>query len=231
MKKASICFSEAQHAWALWNQTPYAARYELLSSVATELALENFKVPLAFHHKHSAQLLTEPELMPGPTGETNELYTAGRGVALIMADKSVDLGCAKALYAQLAVALMSGNCVLLCVQDSELAQQVLTLIDNLPLPSGVLSLVEYDQYAQLLDSDVRVVCVLGQEVLVQSVNRNLAGKAGAIAPLVAEIDLYQMPVAQDPKLALRYITERTRTINITAVGGNATLLELGSAEH
>ncbi|MCP3702611.1 MAG: 1-pyrroline-5-carboxylate dehydrogenase, partial [Alteromonas sp.] len=27
------------------------------------------------------------------------------------------------------------------------------------------------------------------------------------------------------------ITERTRTINITAVGGNATLLELGSEAH
>lgn len=231
MKRASICFSEAQQAWAHWNQTAYATRYELLSSVATKLALDNLKIPLAFHHKHSAQLLTEPELMPGPTGETNELYTTGRGVALVMADKSVDIGCAKALYAQLSVALISGNCVLLCVQDSELAQQVLTLIDNLSLPSGVLSLVEYDQYSQLLDSDVRVACVLGEEELVKSVNRSFAAKTGAIAPLVAESDLYNMPVAQDPKLALRYITERTRTINITAVGGNATLLELGSAEH
>ncbi|GEA52178.1 1-pyrroline-5-carboxylate dehydrogenase [Vibrio inusitatus NBRC 102082] len=231
MKKASICFSEAQHAWALWNQTAYATRYELLCSVATKLKLDNFKAPLAFHHKHSAQLLSEPELMPGPTGETNELYTAGRGVALIIADKSVELGCAKALYAQLAVALLSGNCVLLCVQDSELANEVLTLIENLSLPLGVISLVEYDQFSQLLDSDVRVVCVLGEEELVKSVNRSLAGKPGAIAPLVTEVDLHRMPVAQDPKLALRYITERTRTINITAVGGNATLLELGSAEH
>ncbi|OBT16991.1 hypothetical protein A9264_09695 [Vibrio sp. UCD-FRSSP16_10] len=231
MKNASICFSEAQQAWSLWNQVPYANRHQSLLAASDALAIESFTLPLTFHHKHCHQLLTEPELMPGPTGETNELYTAGRGVAMIVADRLVDIHAAKALYAQLVVGLLSGNCVIMCVQDSELAKQVLTVIDALKLPSGVLSLVEYDQYAQLLESDIRIVSIIADASLVKEINRNLAKKSGAIAPLIAEVELAKMPVSQDPMLVLRYITERTRTINITAVGGNATLLELGSAEH
>ncbi|GAD80098.1 hypothetical protein [Vibrio ezurae] len=231
MKNASICFSEAQQAWSLWNQVPYATRYELLISATKDSTLNDFKQPLEFHHKHSAELLCDPVFMPGPTGETNELYTAGRGVSLIIADRTVDVQVGKAFYAQLSVSLLAGNCVILCVQDSELAQQVLMLIERLALPKGVLSFVEYDQYVQLLESDIRIATVLGDEVFVKEINRCLARKSGAIAPLIAEVELAKMPVAQDPKLVLRYITERTRTINITAVGGNATLLELGSAEH
>ncbi|MCO4788283.1 1-pyrroline-5-carboxylate dehydrogenase, partial [Vibrio cholerae] len=53
----------------------------------------------------------------------------------------------------------------------------------------------------------------------------------AIVSLVSETDLLTLPVAHDPHLSLRFITERTRTINITAVGGNATLLELGVDTH
>ena len=34
-----------------------------------------------------------------------------------------------------------------------------------------------------------------------------------------------------PHYLLRFITERTRTDNTTAVGGNATLLELGAKEE
>ncbi|CAM2914766.1 hypothetical protein [Vibrio rarus] len=231
MKNASICFSEAQQAWALWNLVPYATRYQYIETATNQLPLQGVKKPLAFHHKHCAQLLSESQLMPGPTGETNELYTAGRGVALIIADRSVDLEVANAFYAQLLVALLSGNTVLVCVQDSELALQTQALIAALSLPVGVLNLIEYDQYPQLLANDIRVTAVVGELGIVQQVNRALAVKSGAICPLIMETQLSKMPVAQDPKLVLRYITERTCSTNITAVGGNATLLELGSAQH
>lgn len=231
MKSASIRFSEAQQVWAAWNQVPFATRLELVESAASKLALTELTKPLAFHKAHCEQLLSEPELMPGPTGETNELYTAGRGVALIIADDSLTIDNAMAFYAQLSVALLAGNTLLVCVQDSEVAKQVQTLIEKAAFPTGVLSLVEYDQYAQVLENEVRVVTAIAEDKLVQGINRQLAEKRGVIAPLVVETDLKRMPVALDPRLALRYITERTRTINITAVGGNATLLELGAAEH
>ncbi|MFA0070912.1 1-pyrroline-5-carboxylate dehydrogenase, partial [Vibrio breoganii] len=71
----------------------------------------------------------------------------------------------------------------------------------------------------------------GNSQTAQAINLQLAKRDGAIVGLVAETDLATMNVANDPHLSLRFITERTRTINITAVGGNATLLELGSEAH
>ncbi|WP_305846204.1 hypothetical protein [Photobacterium kishitanii] len=60
--------------------------------------------------------------------------------------------------------------------------------------------------------------------------RQLAQREGVLAQLVAELDGELVPVIGSQHYCLRFITERTRTINITAVGGNATLLELGCGE-
>ena len=89
----------------------------------------------------------------------------------------------------------------------------------------------YDAAKQLLSGDVRSVGYVGNSQTAQAINLQLAKRDGAIVSLVAETDLTAMHVAHDPHLSLRFITERTRTINITAVGGNATLLELGSEAH
>jgi len=35
----------------------------------------------------------------------------------------------------------------------------------------------------------------------------------------------------DPYLIYRFIIEKTRSINVTAVGGNASLLALGNGDH
>ncbi len=82
-----------------------------------------------------------------------------------------------------------------------------------------------------LEEDIRNFAFVGSEQDVLGYNKKLALRSGAITALVSETDLEALPQSQDPKLVLRFITERTRTINITAVGGNATLLELGSDGH
>jgi delta 1-pyrroline-5-carboxylate dehydrogenase len=64
----------------------------------------------------------------------------------------------------------------------------------------------------------------------QRFNQLLAEREGQLAQLIYEGDLQAYSLLSEPTLCLRFITERTRTINITAVGGNASLLELGSAE-
>ena len=40
--------------------------------------------------EQAAALLSEQHLMAGPTGETNELYAAGRGGALVIGDDCQD---------------------------------------------------------------------------------------------------------------------------------------------
>ena len=55
----------------------------------------------------------------GPTGETNELYIYGRGVALIIQDDDSVL-LQKAVIAQLTAALVAGNSAVYCSDDAEL---------------------------------------------------------------------------------------------------------------
>ena len=92
-------------------------------------------------------------------------------------------------------------------------------------------MLPFDSYASLLEQDVRVVGYVGNPATEHNINLQLAKREGAICQLVSETDLSTMQIAHDPLLSLRFITERTRTINITAVGGNATLLELGNDKH
>lgn len=99
------------------------------------------------------------------------------------------------------------------------------------LPANLLQFASFDAYHQLIESDVRCVGYVGNPSVEATLNRQLAKRTGAIVSLVSETDLLTLPVAHDPHLSLRFITERTRTINITAVGGNATLLELGVDTH
>ncbi|CAM3827679.1 1-pyrroline-5-carboxylate dehydrogenase [Vibrio aquimaris] len=225
-------FSDAYAAWENWNLTSFEIRSEYV--LGFKQALQGVEPALAavidYHYQHSAQLLSKTHEMPGPTGETNELYTAGRGVALIIQDH-VSQSAQQAAIAQLTCALLAGNSVIVCSDDIDLIKALETTAKSASLPINLLQFASLDAYHQLLESDVRSVGYIGNQEVERNINRQLAKRTGAIVGLVSETDVELIPVAHDPHLSLRFITERTRTINITAVGGNATLLELGSETH
>jgi delta 1-pyrroline-5-carboxylate dehydrogenase len=128
-------------------------------------------------------------------------------------------------------ALIAGNSVVICSDNTEFNQLVNHAVASATFPSNLVQVVAYDASSPLLDSDVRSVGYVGYSQVEHALNLQLAKRDGAIVGLVSETDLESPTVAHDPHLSLRFITERTRTINITAVGGNATLLELGSDAH
>ena len=151
-------------------------------------------------------------------------------MALIIQDESSE-SAQQATIAQGTAALVAGNSVILCSDDTQLTQNLEAAYTQSSLPMNLLQFASLDAYHQLLESDVRSVGYIGNQEVEQTVNRQLSKRTGAIVGLVSETDVVAIPVAHDPHLSLRFITERTRTINITAVGGNATLLELGSEAH
>lgn len=180
---------------------------------------------MSYHLERASALLAESHQLVGPTGETNELYTAGRGVALIIQGDMSEQA-QKAALAQVTAALIAGNSVVFCSDDADFSRQLETAYMQSSLPMNLLQFAPLDAYQQLLESDVRSVGYVGTTEVERNINRQLAKREGAIVSLVSETDFAATPVAHDPHLSLRFITERTRTINITAVGGNATLLEL-----
>ena len=225
-------FSDAFSAWENWNLTNFDSKSECL--LAFKQALQQVKPELAsvvsYHIDQASALIADTHHLVGPTGETNELYTAGRGVALVIQD-DVQEQAKLSVVAQLTAALIAGNSVILCSDDAELCQVLEAAYVQSSLPTHLVQFAAYDAYHQLLESDVRSIGYVGNPEVERTINRQLAKRSGAIVSLTSETDLVSIPVAHDPHLALRFITERTRTINITAVGGNATLLELGSEAH
>ncbi|MDA9556535.1 1-pyrroline-5-carboxylate dehydrogenase [Vibrio sp.] len=225
-------FSDAYSSWENWNLTDFNSRKEAVLSFSNALQNTNpaFASVFAYHLSSAEEVIAEPKLMPGPTGETNELYTAGRGVSLLIQD-SIDAKSELAIIAQLTVALIAGNAVILASDDRELVSAIEDAFSHSMLPINLLQFAPLESAITLIQTDVRNVGFVGSKAQEIVVNREIAKRTGAIVGIVSETDLDMIPQAHDPRLVLRFITERTRTINITAVGGNATLLELGSGEH
>lgn len=225
-------FSDAFSAWENWNLTDFDSKSEYVLTLkhSLEQTTPELAAVVAFHLHHASTLLSGVHNLVGPTGETNELYSAGRGVALIIQGEHST--CAKqAVIAQLTAALCAGNSVILCSDDEALSSVLVAMLDPSSSVANLVQVTSYDAHQQLLESDVRTVGYVGEEQTERHLNQQLAQRQGAIVSFISETDLTAIPNAHDPHLSLRFITERTRTINITAVGGNATLLELGNDTH
>ena len=177
-----------------------------------------------------AAFVAETQSLPGPTGETNELYAQGRGVSVLLADSKQE-NTRKAVSAMLAALLAAGNSVIVCTDDSAVTDLISTLSQSAILPQGVLQFIAKESYSELLQQDIRNFAFIGEKQTTHELNKMLATRPYTITTLVAETDLQSLPYSRDPMLVLRFITERVRTINITAIGGNAMLLELGNDSH
>ncbi len=219
-------FEHAFDAWQQWNLTDADKRAEILTDSITCLA-DNLKAAARFQLEHGLKIASKVHQLTGPTGETNELYSSGRGVA-VLAIESHAANAMMASIAMLYALLIAGNSVVVCCDDDTQVSHFAEPLKAQKLPEGLLQLAEFKAFEILLHSDIRNFVYIGNCRTERDINRQLASRDGAITALVAETDLEQLPQSQDPKLILHFITERTRTINITAVGGNATLLELGS---
>ncbi|MDO6498365.1 aldehyde dehydrogenase family protein [Photobacterium sanguinicancri] len=222
--------SNSLASWENWNALGYEQRTRILTVWANSLD-EDCKKMVTFQCFNAQEHLGETLLMPGPTGETNELYSAGRGTIVVTADDDTS---AVAIVGQLTAALVNGNCVILCLSANSTIQAG-NIINQLTLagcPLHVVQTVEHEQLTALITNAlISGVAFAGLAAIAQRLARQLAERDGLLAQLIAETDCIKLPVIGSPTYSMRFITERTRTINITAVGGNATLLELGSGEE
>ena len=143
-----------------------------------------------------------PVELPGPTGESNRLSLAPRGVVLCLGPG------ADAARTQFTMARAAGNAVVVVAAGA----------------SGALTAHADDPHAVMLDGQVApaalataggiaaVACCADREVL-SAMRAALARRAGPILPLIAEQDAPE-----------RYVLERHLCVDTTAAGGNASLL-------
>ncbi|WP_404383969.1 bifunctional proline dehydrogenase/L-glutamate gamma-semialdehyde dehydrogenase PutA [Caenispirillum salinarum] len=160
--------------------------------------------------------------LPGPTGEHNELQLHGRGVLGCASGKGATLG---DVAAQLGACVASG-CAAVVLPDAGMATASARLVQVLRtagVPEAVLALVDASTLEEAArDERLEGLAWAGPEETQRSLAVTLAGRKGPIVPLIAE------PFG--PHYLDRFTAERTLTIDMTAAGGNASLLTLNEDE-
>ncbi len=236
--EAALCaLAEGWHAWAA---TPAADRAGVLEAAGDRLARGNAGDNQAarFLRFHAAELraqYAEPLVLPGPTGERNELSVQPRGIiACLCAETGGSLA---SFVAQAGAALATGNAVIAWHQDHAAAAAVVATLHASGVPEAALALLGIGGDGGLGDllatPDLAGVAYAGPGRLANAIGRALADRNGPILPLILFAD------GPDPALGMgappagcahylgRFVHERSLCVDTTASGGNASLLSLG----
>ena len=130
-----------------------------------------------------------PTVLPGPTGESNEMALRGRGVFVCISPWNFPL----AIYTgQLAAALAAGNAVIAkpAEQTPLVAALATELLHGAGVPGEVLQFLPGDgaRVGALLTADPRIagVAFTGSNETASLIQRALAARPGPIATLIAE---------------------------------------------
>jgi delta 1-pyrroline-5-carboxylate dehydrogenase len=228
--------NKAITAWLSWDAIGIERRITLIEQWSELLKLQHslglFPAQMvAFHATHAVTLISEGDEMPGPTGESNVLSTAGRGPFIIMAEDNAPL---TAYIALLSCALIAGNSVV--VASLPEYEEIFSSLEQVCAFSGietpVLKVADNKALEGLISHSVIAgMGFVGSEIATMRFNQLLANRDGQIGLIIAETDEEGLSTVRDQRLVLRFITEKTLTINVTAVGGNATLLALGCGDQ
>ncbi|GAA3915576.1 bifunctional proline dehydrogenase/L-glutamate gamma-semialdehyde dehydrogenase PutA [Litoribacillus peritrichatus] len=210
VKKA---IDSAHSAFAQWNSTSVEARAlclekmaDLMESNTPELialchleagkiiqdSIDEIREAVDFCRYYATQARThfaDALVMPGPTGESNELYLQGRGVFACISPWNFPLAI---FIGQVAAALVAGNTVIAkpAEQTTLIASRAVELLHQAGIPKDVLHLLagEGSVVGNAITQDERIagVAFTGSTDTALRINRSLANRTGAIAPLIAE---------------------------------------------
>ncbi len=135
------------------------------------------------------KLFAQPEILPGPTGESNELYLHGRGVFVCISPWNFPLAI---FMGQVVAALAAGNSVIAKPADQTtlIGYAAVKLLHEAGVPEDVLQFVPCKGSvlgnSLLTHADVAGVCFTGSTETAWTINRTLAARDSSIAALIAE---------------------------------------------
>ncbi|AOE49160.1 bifunctional proline dehydrogenase/L-glutamate gamma-semialdehyde dehydrogenase PutA [Kangiella sediminilitoris] len=127
--------------------------------------------------------------LPGPTGESNDLYLQGRGVFACISPWNFPLAI---FIGQVAAALVAGNTVIAKPADQTtlVAYRAVQLMHEAGIPTSVLQFVPIrgSVLGKVILSDNRIggVAFTGSTSTAHTINRTLASRDAMLSPLIAE---------------------------------------------
>ena len=208
----AMAMARLQAAHAAWRATPLADRAAVLRRAADALesrqaefsallvgearktwgdAVTEVREAVDFcrYYADQAEATLQPQVLPGPTGERNELRLHGRGVFVCISPWNFPLAI---FTGQVAAALVAGNTVAAkpAEQTPAVAQRMVGVLHEAGVPAEVLLLLhgtgETVGAALVADARAAGVCFTGSTAVAHVINRALAAKDGPIVPLIAE---------------------------------------------
>ncbi|MFZ0847280.1 MAG: bifunctional proline dehydrogenase/L-glutamate gamma-semialdehyde dehydrogenase PutA [Pseudolabrys sp.] len=140
------------------------------------------------YYAAQARRALAPQILPGPTGESNELRYRGRGVFICISPWNFPLAI---FVGQIAAALVAGNSVVAkpAEQTPLIAFAAVKLLHQAGVPATALHLVPGDgKVGGMLISHggIAGVAFTGSTEVARTINRALAARAGPIPALIAE---------------------------------------------
>lgn len=142
-----------------------------------------------YYAKQARKLMDNATLLPGPTGERNELSLHGRGVIACISPWNFPLAI---FLGQVAAALVTGNTVLAkpAQQTPTVARRTIELAYDAGVPRDVLHYIPASGRIIgekiLADHRIAGVAFTGSTEVAWTINQTLAARRCAIAPLIAE---------------------------------------------
>lgn len=143
-----------------------------------------------YYADQAEQKMAQPERLPGPTGESNELYLTGKGVFIAISPWNFPIAI---FIGQISAAVVTGNTVLAkpAEQTSLVAHRCVELMYEAGIPRDVVQLLPGPgrEIGPLLTGDDRVsgVVFTGSTATARQINLALAQRqVAALATLIAE---------------------------------------------
>jgi len=212
-----------------WQAVDGNERVRILEKLAAKLtASGKAELVAGAHHIANFAAVSEngfvaPKRMPGPTGETNDLYCLGRGVYLVQVDKDAEPA---RVIRHLGAALAAGNAVILA-GDQKWLGDIPALVIDAGLPDKLVKSVGTNTgLGAMYDGAIAGVSCLAPLDRVTAFKQLLAKRDGAILSLISDSGAEDDGALPDEAFLHRFATEKTITINTTAAGGNASLMSM-----
>jgi len=142
-----------------------------------------------YYAQQARDMFNNPKVLPGPTGELNELHCEGRGVFVCISPWNFPLAI---FIGQVAAALSVGNSVIAkpAEQTSLIAYRATQMMHEAGIPKGALQLLTGSGSklggVLMKSPDVAGVAFTGSTQTGRIINKQLANRESAIATLVAE---------------------------------------------
>jgi len=163
-----------------------------------------------YYAANALKLQRAPQFLPGVTGEVNLLSYHPRGVFVSISPWNFPLAI---FVGQAVAALVTGNCVIAkpATQTSGIAKMVVDMAYAAGVPKGVLVLanVSGQRISSIVLTHPKIAGVIftGSTETARDINQQLAKRAGAIIPLIAETGGINAMIVDSSALAEQVVTD------------------------